>query len=314
VQALLTSGVDVEPTPRLAVDTQTVVFHAGVSRRDIRVLNLGSEEGGFTVSLDGAQAGQFSVTPTNGNLPATGNVPLVITLQRGTLRAGSANLHITGTGAAANQSVVAVLSWNDAQPAPLAELERVQVAAFRRGTDGALEPMGTAEAARVDGFAYSLSGLPAGDYEVRAIGDDNGDGVFDAQFESVGAWPVSDGPRPVTLEQDARVDGIDFAIAPRFVITVDNGVGAPCTADRSDEDCAGIDFAPDPACIEGFPGGYCSRLCDDGECGPFARCDTLTCGNGEPCNVCLQKCVNSAQCRDGYVCVLQTCVPPGFDD
>ncbi|MBM4279842.1 MAG: hypothetical protein FJ137_03535 [Deltaproteobacteria bacterium] len=313
VQALLVSGVQVEPTPRLTVDTQTVVFETGIARRDIRVLNLGSAAGGFTVSLDGAQAAHFSVTPTTGTAPPTGNVELVVRLDRGTLRAGSANLIIDGTGDAANQRVLAVLSWNDAQPALLAELERVQVATFRRGADGALEPMGTTEAARADGFAYTLTGLPAGDYEVRAVGDNNADGVFDAQFESVGAWPVSDGPRPVALEQDATVTGIDFAIAPRFVVTVDNGVGAPCAASTSDGDCAGIDFAPDPACIDAFPGGYCSRLCDDGECGPFARCDTLTCGNGEPCNVCLQRCVDSAQCRSGYVCVLQTCVPPGFD-
>ncbi len=314
VRALIVAGVQVVPAPRLAIDTQTVVFGTGIGRRDVRVINLGSVAGGFTITLEGAQAAQFSVTPTTGTVPPTGNVGLTITLDRGALQAGSANLRIDGTGDAAGQRVVAVLTWNDRPAAPLADLDTVEVSAYRRAVDGGLEHVATTETTRAAGFAYELTGLPAGDFEVRAVGDDNGDGVFDAQFESIGAWPSSDSPRPVVVPDDARVEDIDVAISPRFVITVDKGVGAPCSDQSSITDCSGIDFDPAPACIAAFPGGYCSRLCDDGQCGAFARCDTLTCGNGENCNVCLQKCANSSQCRSGYVCEQQVCVPPAFFD
>jgi serine protease len=316
LQALFVTGVERDPEPRLAVDTQTVVFRSGIERRGLRVLNLGSEQGDFVVSIDGAQAAHFSVTPTTGRVAATENVELTITLDRRGLRAGSANLHIEGAADAAGQLIDVVLTFNDTQPTPLAGLDFVEVAAYERDDTGGLVRVGRAEAQRTNSFAYEITGLPDGVYEVRAVGDDNGDGTFDAQFESIGAWPDTGRPQTVTIDDEERVEEIDFAISPRFVVTVDNGVGAPCSlAQGHENDCAGIDFAPDAACIAAFPGGYCSRICDDGLCGGFARCETLTCGDDDTlCNVCLQRCANSSQCREGYVCSLQTCVPVGFDD
>jgi serine protease len=312
VKALIVAGVEVEPTPRLAVDAQNVVFNTGIGRREVRVLNLGSVAASFTLRIEGPQADLFSVTPTTGTVGATGSADVVVTLDRQGSQAGAATLLVTGAGPAAGQEVFAALSFNDQPPRRLVELDVVEVGAFRRLAGGGLEPVASARATRADDFAYEITGLPAGSYEVRAVGDDNNDGIFDSQFESVGAFPLTDSPQPVDVDEDERVEDIDFGISPRFVITVDDGIGAPCADASSDTDCAGIDFAPGASCITAFPGGYCSRLCDDGLCGPFGRCETLVCGAGEPCDVCLQTCVNTSQCRDGYACEFAACVPPGF--
>jgi hypothetical protein len=169
-------------------------------------------------------------------------------------------------------------------------------------------------ATRADNFAWTIEGLTVGTYEIYATGDDNFDGTFDSLLESVGAYPTTTEVLAVPLvDEDVPVTGVDFAIRLRDVTLTPDGLGSACTEATKDEDCAGVrDFAPDIGCIETFPGGYCSRVCDDDVCGGNGRCDTLDCA-GTPCKVCLQRCVADTQCRDGYLCVLDTCVPPGFD-
>ena len=84
-------------------------------------------------------------------------------------------------------------------------------------------------------------------------------------------------------------------------------MGQPC---GNNLDCT---FTGDAECIQDFPGGYCSRVCDDGFCGAGASCEELDCGG--PCNVCLSTCVSETQCRDdeNYVCdPFGTCTPQVF--
>ncbi|MFO0745526.1 MAG: hypothetical protein U1F43_07620 [Myxococcota bacterium] len=70
-------------------------------------------------------------------------------------------------------------------------------------------------------------------------------------------------------------------------------VGDPCATAA---DCEG----PNAYCIDGFPGGYCSR----------SSCDTTDCPDGSTCftvgdeSLCVQDCAGAGDCRtgEGYVC------------
>jgi serine protease len=312
--ALLASGAEVNPTPRLALNAQSIFFNGGIVQRTVSVLNLGSVAGPFEVRVDRGQAALFTVTPSSGTVPPSGLVTLTIQLARGDETVGSATLVVDGTGEADGQQLTAGISFDDNPTRGRRSLEEVQVGAFARAGDGGLVRVGEAIATRDNNFAFTVSGLTVGTYEVYAIGDDNFDGTFDSQQESVGAYPITTEVQPVVIEdEEVPVEGIDFAIRLRQATLATDDVGAACTDATKLTACAGISaYAPDPECIETFPGGYCSRRCDDNVCGANGICDELDC-EGTPCNVCLQRCVSDSQCRTGYICVLDTCVPPGFD-
>lgn len=62
-------------------------------------------------------------------------------------------------------------------------------------------------------------------------------------------------------------------------------------------------------CVATFPGGYCSRVCEDGTCGAGAVCIP---DFGPP--LCLATCTRGTDCRDGYQCWAGTCRPPCSGD
>ena len=91
------------------------------------------------------------------------------------------------------------------------------------------------------------------------------------------------------------------------VIGLDAGlsaVGGPCT---QDPDCGNDGLA---FCIPevsggqptGFPGGYCSRMCDTASCPPDSRCVEAQTQGGGTVNVCLASCMSQANCRHSYQC------------
>ena len=313
-EALLRSGVDIQPVPRLALNAQTVIFGGGITRKTIRVLNLGSVVAPFTVALERGQADLFTVSPTSGDVAPSGSVELTIELARGANTVGSTTLAVRGVDAADGQVLTASIQFDDNPTRSRRDLDEVEVGAFARAGDGGLVRVGFAIASREDDFAFTIKGLKASSYEVYAVGDDNFDGTFDSQLESVGAYPITTEIVPVVVvDEDVPVTGIDFAVRLRAVTAVENDVGAACTEADEATSCARVaDFAPDVGCIVTFPGGYCSRFCEDNVCGANGLCDEVDC-DGTPCKVCLQRCVSDVQCRDGYLCILDTCVPPGFD-
>ena len=318
VQALIAAGVEVEPTPRLALEVNRVVFGSGVDKYDVKLLNLGSAAAPFTVSLERSQAELFSVTPLSGLVvPASSanrGVDLTIELDRGEVLVGSAVLVVRGTGAAAGQEVSATLSFDTNPGRGRLDLQDVDVGVFSRA-DGVLKRVGGATAIAGNNFAWTIGGLAAGSYEVYAVGDDNHDGTFDRQRESFGAWRGSTTVEQVVVKDEAvPVEGIDFPVVlPPQQLSV-RGVGATCTSDEGAlTECSDIlAFAPSAGCITNYPGGYCSRDCeDDSVCGGDGTCVVLGCGaDGQtPCSVCLKNCVADSQCRDDYLCILNTCVP-----
>lgn len=313
LSALLLSGGEIQLTPLLVADSTSQFFPPGIQTRQISVVNLGNAPFAFHTLIEGAQADLFDVSPGVGAVDVAtapgGRVALTVSLARGGFEAGSANLVIVGEGDAAGQEAVVNLGFNDDQGRNPRQIQSIQVTAYREGDGGELERVASATALRGDGFTYQIEGLPAGAYQVFAVGDDNQDGLYDAQRESSGAYPDTEEPQWVELGDDERVEDIDFSILGGFIPEVEGGVGVPCV---DDGDCR---FAADAACITSFSGGYCSRLCDlDGACGENAACEILECDTG-PCAVCLLRCVSDAQCRfdEGYLCDRYgTCTPDGL--
>ena len=319
VQALIAAGVEVEPEPKLALDVNRVVFGSGISRFSVKLLNLGSANAPFTVSLERSQAELFSVTPTSGVvLPASAvnrGIDLDITLDRGAVVVGTAVLVVRGTGAAAGQEVSATLSFDTNPRRGRLDLAEVDVGVFSRDAGGNLARVGSAIAIASNNFAWSVGGLAVGTYEVYAVGDDNHDGTFDRQRESFGAWRSASTIEQVVIkDEEVPVGDVSFAVVlPPQQLSV-RGVGATCNSDEGAlTECSDVlDFAPSAGCITNYPGGYCSRDCkDDGICGADGTCVVLGCGpaGDEPCSVCLKNCVADSQCRDDYLCILNTCVP-----
>lgn len=313
VSALLLAGGEIQLTPLLVADSTSVFFPTGMQSRQVAVLNLGNAPFTFHALIEGAQADLFTVTPTTGAVDVAaapgGRVDLTVSLARGGFDAGSANLVIVGEGDATGQEAVVNLGFAEQGGRSPRELQAIEVAAYQENSEGALVRVAATLALSDDDFAYQITGLPAGDYQVFAIGDDNQDGLFDGQREASGSYPTGAEPAAVHVDDDARVEGVDFAVVASFVPSVEGGVGAPCV---DDGDCR---FSADAACITSFAGGYCSRLCDlDGACGENAACEILECDTG-PCAVCLLQCVSDSQCRfdDGYICDrFGTCTPEEF--
>ncbi len=315
VSALLLAGGEVQALPLLATDVTQAFFPTGLQAVQVNVLNLGNAPFSFAAAVEGAQAEHFSVSPATGTVAeATSSNPrvaLTVTLDRGDLEAGSANLKITTTDADITPAEEASvdLNFNDDPNRNPRQIQEVQVAAFEKKADGTLKSVAKTVARREDQFAYTITGLREGDYEVFAVGDDNQDGQFEADVESFGAYPTRDAPQEVHVGADARVESIDFGIDAAFITDIVGGVGAPCNADN---DCSTPTGAQ---CITTFAGGYCSRLCDDGQCGNNASCEQLRCsdgsGNSVDCNVCLVRCASDSQCRfdEGYICDAGECVP-----
>jgi hypothetical protein len=283
----------------------------------VQVLNLGNAPFSFQATLEGPQAPAFRVTPSTGTVnavsdPTGAHVALTITVDRGSLQAGTAVLKIGTTDQTPPQEIDVQLDFNDDPNRAPREVNEVQVGAFQTAADGSLRAVAQTIAKREDGFAYTIANLREGDYYVYAVGDDNNDGTFSADVESFGAYPTRDVPTKIHVDGKGRVEAIDFGIDSAFIVGIVGGVGAPCT-DKND--CT---FLPDADCIDSFTGGYCSRICDDPQCGTTGSCEQLQCtddaGNPFDYNVCLQKCVSDAQCRfdEGYTCDRGACVPAGF--
>jgi serine protease len=317
VGALVLAGGEIQPEPLLATDVTQVFYPQGLTSRTFHVVNVGNAALTFDAVIEGPQAELFTLSDTSGTVPAVVDaappVALTVTLARGGFEAGSASVRITTSGLDPQQRADVQLDFNDDATRSPRQIETVQVAAYRRNAEGNLEQVGEALAEKGTGFGYEIVGLPAGTYEVFAVGDDNQDGRFVSEDESFGAWPTPDEPRPITIRDNQRVDGVDFAISSRFITDVVGGVGSPC------DDANDCTFAADADCITTFAGGYCSRLCDSDPFCDSGRCALqLECLDdaGAPffCNVCLARCASDAQCRfdEGYICDRGECVPESF--
>lgn len=76
------------------------------------------------------------------------------------------------------------------------------------------------------------------------------------------------------------------------------GIGAACSG--------GAECMDGLSCVRDarYPGGYCTRVCEDGECPSGASCDAAT---SPP--FCLSACGSGGECREGYQCWRGACRP-----
>ena len=296
-----------EPTPRLALDSDRVTFFQGQTEAQITVFNLGGGTLSYESTVDGEHANLFSVSPASGTARAATGEVIRLTLARGGLSEGYAELTIRGVGEAEGQSKTLPLTFRDTVAVENQVLTAI-VEAFEVLDDDTIQTSGVlATARRGEGFAWQLDGLTSGRYYVFAVGDDNGDGYYDSELESFGAYPSTASPKSIFVDENQLLKGVDFALS--FVTdSMVEGIGAPCQVDN---DCSAFS---DGLCITEWPGGYCSRYCDDGNCGQGGICVELECDTG-PCSICLAGCDTTSECRSlaGYTCdAYSTCTPGGF--
>jgi serine protease len=303
----LTGGHIPEPTPRLAIDTDRVVFYQSQNASTVNIFNLGGGSLSYSARILGGNASLFSVSPTSGSIGAATGIALNVTLARGDLTEGEAELTVEGVGESADQSKTIPISFRDVVPVEN-NLQVALIEAFEILESGEIQSEGESTyARRSEAFDWRLDELTSGSYYVFAVGDDNNDGVFDSETESFGAYPNTASPQPITVIENQLVKGVDFALSFSNGTLVE-GVGTPC---QVDSDCS---FFTDGECIIEWPGGYCSRYCDDGNCGLGGICVEIECGD-ELCSICLSGCNTDADCRSnaGYVCdAYNTCTPSGF--
>ncbi|MCP4502155.1 MAG: S8 family serine peptidase [Deltaproteobacteria bacterium] len=311
--ALLAIGGEVAQVPRISLDQNIVVFAAGQTKRDVNIVNVGAVAADFTITVSGAQGDLFTTSRTEGTVEAGAYFPIEIQLTRGEFEAGSANILVEGIGEAQGQSFRVDVSFSDAEdPLPIRVINQVQVTAYSVNEIGELrlsgEPVITSAGAQ---FAWDIFPLHDGNHYVFGVGDDNGDGIFDAQRESIGAWPRIDAPKILELETNQILASVNFNLSGGFFVPTNQGAaGDPCT---DDSECT---FAPDASCIsdDTWPNGYCTRDCQDGYCGAGANCESLSCGQGT-CFLCLKTCAANSQCRleENFQCDdYGTCTPQGF--
>ncbi|MBL93559.1 MAG: hypothetical protein CMH56_17295 [Myxococcales bacterium] len=304
---VLSGGHVPEPSPRLALDSDRITFFQGQSQAQVAVFNLGGGVLSYRASIAGPSASLFEVSPATGSAQAASGEMLNITLNRGGYTEGEAELTVTGVGETEGQSKTIPLTFRDVT-AVENQVQTAIVEAFEVFEDGSVETAGVlATARRSGGFAWQIDGLKSAYYYVFAVGDDNNDGAYDSERESFGAYPNTAAPKSIFVDENQLLKGVDFALS--FVTdTLIEGVGAPC---QIDTDCS---FFDDGECISDWPGGYCTRYCDDGFCGEGGVCVQLECDTG-PCSICLADCVSASDCRSqaGYTCdAFNTCTPSGF--
>ena len=310
--ALLALGGEVAEVPVIALDQSVMVFSPGQTARDVVIVNVGAVDADFEVTVVGPQADLFSATPVTGTVATGALLPIQVRLTRGDFEAGAANVIIEGVGAAQGQSLRLDVSFSDVEPPPpVRVLNSVEVSAFAVDDNNELTLAAKVVTTSGEGFAWELFPLHDGNYYVFGVGDDNADGAFDYDRESIGAWPRIDRPQVLELGENQILSPVDFSLTGGFFIPTNTGAaGDPCT---DDSQCA---FAPDAQCIVdgAWPSGYCTRDCSDGYCGAGSSCEALACGEGT-CFLCLKSCTADSQCRTGgdYVCdAYGSCTPLGF--
>ena len=88
------------------------------------------------------------------------------------------------------------------------------------------------------------------------------------------------------------------------VIDVDagtvSGIGGPCLDDSQCGSDSNSFCIPDDS---GFPGGYCTRMCDMEMCPLNSECVELGLQGGGTILLCLSECFSST-CRQGYQCTM----------
>ena len=103
-------------------------------------------------------------------------------------------------------------------------------------------------------YNYHLFNLPAGDYVILGLTDDDDDGELE---DHEGVYPTIEARETVSIEAGQSLDNVDFSISPGFDPEEDSlgsaGNGVLGDACSSNDDCAANLY-----CERVLEGGYCT--------------------------------------------------------
>ncbi|MFO7642227.1 MAG: S8 family serine peptidase [Candidatus Competibacteraceae bacterium] len=196
------AGQPVDPTPILAVNPTALNFGTNLTSQTLLVSNGGS--GGLIVNPPTEDSGGWlSVTPTQ--VDASGLGAYTITVRRAGLADGvySATVAFDSNAGMFQAPVIMQVATELSAGAVGQQYVLLLDPATRKTVDYvAAQP-------QADGsHAFSLSGIPAGTYQLFAGSDSNNDLLICDEGESCGAYLTLD--RPILLEVDRDLSGLEF--------------------------------------------------------------------------------------------------------
>lgn len=200
--ALEVAGEEVPQTSSLSVSTTSMDFGAFLDQLQFNVSNGG--EGVLTISSITDNQPWLSVAPVNGAAPLT----VTATVDRTGLADGqySATISIVSNATAGDPTAAVTVSMRVGGPTG-GNLGPVAVAAFPKiGDDFSNMGVGVLTTAEA-GYAFTITGRPAGVYAIIAGTDRDGDGFICDTGEACGAFPD-----PVTVGGGLSITGVVFPV------------------------------------------------------------------------------------------------------
>lgn len=292
-------GGDTSLPPKLAITTTQLSF-TGASSQSLTVRNNGGGTLQVSVAVSGANAAEVSVSSTSLSIPAYKSATLNVSVNPGSLAAGSyvAQLDLTGASGAGNAQVLVKfrVGATDEKDALIGFAYLDAAGEVQVDDDGvALVPAG-------GGYNYNVK-LDPHDYLVLASIDDTGEGDYFDDGDRVGFWRDTTQVETVTVTKGKTTSGISFTLVP-YQSDDDHQptttIGGACTTNGS--------CGTGGLCLTGtsFPGGYCTQDCVKTSCPSGSACYSNDRGATAYCFVsCTPPASGSGQgtCRSGYLCV-----------
>jgi serine protease len=275
----------------------------GVTEGNITVKNRSDGAVDVRFSVGGADRAAVTLSTTSARIPAGGRFTLTATIARNEEQDDQGSALVTAVGA--QDEAEARVDWtSDAA----ADVDNVTVGAVRIKKNGDFTVAATTTTSRLDGYAYALEDLDAGEYLIVGLLDADNNGSFDDAVDGTGFYvaPAPDGTActaascgHIRLVLGEVYEGADFLVAPGFTGGDDvggggeGGVGAPCD---DNGDCGGGLY-----CEATFDGGYCTTDCYEVEACPSGSTCFGFDDNGD--QICFLDCAVDTDCgRDSYRC------------
>ncbi len=197
------TGQPMDPAPVLAVDPAALNFGSILTSQNVAVLNGGA--GSLTVNPPTEDSGGWlSVTPTQVDANSGLGV-FTVAVRREGLADGTHSATVTfvsNAGTLQTPVIIQVATELSADAVGQQYVWLIDPATRNTVADVAAQP-------QADGsHAFSLSGIPAGTYQLFAGSDSNYDQFICDEGESCGAYLTLD--RPISLEVDRDLSGLDF--------------------------------------------------------------------------------------------------------
>ncbi|RKG89851.1 S8 family serine peptidase [Corallococcus terminator] len=300
-------GGDTSLPPKLAISS-TQLSLTGAESQSLSVRNNGGGTLQVSVAVSGTNASAVSVSASTLSIAAYRSAELNVTVNPGSLAAGSyvAQIDLTGASGAGTAQVlvkfrVGATSGKDAV---------IAFAYLDAAGEVQIDDDGIGTVSGSGGYEYTTKLTPH-EYLVLASIDDTGEGEYFDDGDRVGFWRDTTQVETVEVIKGKKNTDISFTLVPYQSDEDDQPtatIGKPCTS-SSECGTGGL-------CANGssFPGGYCTQDCLSSSCPSGSACYSSTDGASA---FCFASCnpAETGVCRTGYVCSSDgagggACVPP----